>query len=95
MERTSPKQKALAKKNTDEPQDKPVCSPSTDDQGTTAGKSYYIVLVGEVSNLYKTAKGGARQPRTRSLDLKGLEAHEALAEEDILLCKVGDHLYHI
>ena len=67
-----------------------VNNPGSDGLGGKAGKSRYIVLVGEVDNLYKTGKsrrGGrnnnnqaSQQQKTVTVDLHGCTQVEALAK---------------
>ncbi|KAL7530890.1 hypothetical protein ACHAXR_003731 [Thalassiosira sp. AJA248-18] len=83
LERTPAKERSVSKKNTDKPQCRPICNPHSEGEGGKAGKPYYLVIVGEVTNLYKTAKGGSCQKqRTRSFDLHGLKSKEALDKLD-------------
>ncbi|KAL7547948.1 hypothetical protein ACHAWF_011217 [Thalassiosira exigua] len=80
LERTQPKQKGISKKNANRAQDPPICNPPVENEGNKVIKPYYLVHVGEVRNLYKSAKGISQQKqRTRSLDLQGLKSHEAVA----------------
>ena len=56
-----------------------MSSSSSEGLGGKAGKTHYNVLVGDVSNLYKTRKGASsiqRQPR--QLDLHGMRQEQAL-----------------
>ena len=88
LERTPPKQKESSNKHNVAAQEKPVFNPSNDDQVGKAGKSYYVVLVGEVTNLYKS--GSFPKQRARSLDLHGLTTEEALAKLNENLSKWVD-----
>jgi len=88
LERTKPKQRTSPSKST-----KPievVDSPLGESQvGGKAGKTQFIVQVGEVSNLYKTTKpssaGRGRREDDTLIDLHGLTAEEAV-------CRLDRHL---
>ncbi|KAL7539744.1 hypothetical protein ACHAXR_009565 [Thalassiosira sp. AJA248-18] len=54
--------------------------PAEDSLGGKAGKIAYPILVGEVTNLYKTSKSLARAPI--SIDLHGYSRNEALVKLD-------------
>ena len=87
LERTKPKQKRMQSKTTE-----PVVvvdNPLSDDQllGGKAGKTQFIIQVGEVSNLYKTTKSSSSSGRGRRqddtlIDLHGLTAEEAVYRLD-------------
>jgi len=83
LERTKPKQRASPTKAT-----KPVevvDNPLGDGQlGGKAGKTQFIIQVGEVSNLYKTTKPSSRGRREDDImiDLHGLTAEEAVYRLD-------------
>jgi len=86
LERTKPKQRTSPSKIT-----KPVevvDNPLGDDQllGGKAGKTQFIIQVGEVSNLYKTIKlssaGRGRRKEDVMIDLHGLTAEEAVYRLD-------------
>jgi DNA-nicking Smr family endonuclease len=68
LERTKPKQK----RSRVQPQ-QPVINPSTEGLGSKAGKTQYVVQVGESANLYKTTKAGISSPPLRAItiDLHG------------------------
>lgn len=93
LKRTLPKQRSTSvEKSPSKPQDELLCNPSSETESNAkAGKPYYLLQVGEVSNLYKSTKGVSRQKqRTRSLDLHGLRRNEALAKLDEQLVKWVD-----
>jgi len=85
LERTKPKQRISPSKTV-----KPlevVDHPLDDDQfGGKAGKTQFIIQVGEVSNLYKTTKhssgGRGRRQDDIMIDLHGLTADEAVYRLD-------------
>jgi len=84
LERTKPKQRTSPSKAT-----KPVevvDNPLDDGQllGGKAGKTQFIIQVGEVSNLYKTTKPTAGRGRRQDdiIDLHGLSAEEAVYRLD-------------
>jgi len=86
LERTKPKQRTSPSKSA-----KPVevvDNPISDDQllGGKAGKTQFIIQVGEVSNLYKTTKpssvGRGRRHDDIMIDLHGLTAEEAVYRLD-------------
>ena len=85
LERTKPKQRTLSSKTT-----KAVVvvdNPLSDGQvGGKAGKTQFIVQVGEVSNLYKTTKQSSsvrgRRQDDIMIDLHGLTAEEAVYKLD-------------
>ena len=79
--KTKPKQRSMQPKTT-EPVEV-VDNPLSDDQlGGKAGKTQFIIQVGEVSNLYKTTKpssgGRGRRLDDIMIDLHGLTAEEAV-----------------
>jgi len=80
LERTKPKQKKIQHKVTERIE---VDNPLGDDQllGGKAGKTQFIIQVGEVSNLYKTTKpssaGRGRRQDDIMIDLHGLTSEEA------------------
>ena len=56
-----------------------IDNPPTTGLGGKAGKSHYIVQIGEVRNLYKTSKKPiSRAPQAISIDLHGVTKTEAL-----------------
>ena len=56
-----------------------MSSSSSEGLGGKAGKTHYNVLIGDVSNLYKTRKGPPSiQRQTRHLDLHGMRQEQAL-----------------
>ena len=56
-----------------------MSSSSSEGLGGKAGKTHYNVLVGDVSNLYKTRKGSSSiQRQQRQLDLHGMRQEQAL-----------------
>ena len=85
LERTKPKQRTSPTKATKSVE--VVDNPLGDDQlGGKAGKTQFIIQVGEVSNLYKTAKqssgGRGRRQDDIMIDLHGLTAEEAVYRLD-------------
>jgi len=86
LERTKPKQRTSQSKATDHV--KVVDNPLGDGQiGGKAGKTQFIIQVGEVSNLYKTTKHssagrGSRRQDDIMIDLHGLSAEEAVYRLD-------------
>ena len=90
LQRTAPKERKRQQKS--EPEDEPIANPSADGLGGKAGRSQFIVQVGDVSNLYKTAKPNLRQARTDNimLDLHGLTKGEALETLDECLAQWVD-----
>jgi len=91
LKRTPPKYKNKTSKHP--PSTAPISNPPTDGLGGKAGKSYFVVQVGEAENLYKTAKpSGATQSfrfkhtRERNeIDLHGLTKKQALEKLDAKL----------
>ena len=87
LERTKPKQRiSSSPSKTTEPVEV-VDNPLGDDQlGGKAGKTQFIIQVGEVSNLYKTTKpsstGRGRRQDDIMIDLHGLTAEEAVYRLD-------------
>jgi len=85
LERTKPKQRTSPSKKIEsiEVVDNPLC---TDELGGKAGKTQFIIQVGEVSNLYKTTKpssaGRGRRQDDIMIDLHGLTAKEAVYRLD-------------
>jgi len=86
LERTKPKQRTSPSKATKSVE--VVDNPLDDDQllGGKAGKTQFIIQVGEVSNLYKTTKsssiGRGRRQDDTLIDLHGLTAEEAVYRLD-------------
>ena len=85
LERTKPKQRITPSKTTIPM--KVVDNPLSNDQlGGKAGKTQFIIQVGEVSNLYKTTKpssaGRGRRQDDIMIDLHGLTAEEAVYRLD-------------
>jgi len=86
LERTKPKQRTSPSK-TIEPSVEVVDNPLGDDQlSGKAGKTQFIIQVGEVSNLYKTTKpsvaGRGKRQDDIMIDLHGLTAEEAVCRLD-------------
>jgi len=86
LERTKPKQRITQSKMTTEPVEV-VDNPLGDDKLLgKAGKTQFIIQVGEVSNLYKTTKpssvGRGRRQDDIMIDLHGLTAEEAVYRLD-------------
>ena len=86
LERTKPKQRTSPSKAT-KPVEVLLDNPLGDDQlGGKAGKTQFIIQVGEVSNLYKTSKqssgGRGRRQDDIMIDLHGLTAEEAVYRLD-------------
>ena len=84
LERTKPKQRSIQSKIA---ASEVVDNPLGDDQlGGKAGKTQFIIQVGEVSNLYKTTKhssaGRGRRQDDIMIDLHGLTAEEAVYRLD-------------
>ena len=84
LERTKPKQKKIQSKVA---KLEVVDNPLVDDQlGGKAGKTQFIIQVGEVSNLYKTTKpssaGRGRRQDDIMIDLHCLTAEEAVSRLD-------------
>lgn len=85
IERTLPKQKRKGSKKTKRSAVMPICNPPTAGTGGKAGKSHFVVQVGESCNLYKTTKHSVhslQQQRPVVTDLHGLTKEEALAKLD-------------
>ncbi|KAL9179151.1 hypothetical protein ACHAXT_000193 [Thalassiosira profunda] len=85
LQRTAPKQRKSRPK--EEATAEAVDNPPSDGLGGKAGKSQFIVQVGEVSNLYKTAKPSTARKQSsgqisREVDLHGCTVDEALAKLD-------------
>ena len=84
LERTKPKQRITPSKTTIPM--KVVDNPLSNDQlGGKAGKTQFIIQVGEVSNLYKTTKSSTSRGRRQDdimIDLHGLSAEEAVYRLD-------------
>jgi len=88
LERTKPKQRTSPSKSQSAVE--VVDNPLVDGQlGGKAGKTQFIIQVGEVSNLYKTTKlssaGRGRRQDDIMIDLHGLTAEEAV-------CRLDKHL---
>ena len=93
LERMQPKSKTERAKSISVPQS--IAIPPTAQIAGKAGKSYVLVQVGEVTNLYKTSKPSAnrnRQPTRKVIiiDLHGLTKVDALARLDTSLPKWVD-----
>jgi len=85
LERTPPKKKSVHR----QPQDKPIINPESNGI-KPVGKTYFVVLVGEVMNLYKSDKKGGssvKKQRTRSLHLHGHSSKEVVSTLDEHLIK--------
>jgi len=83
LERTKPKLRTSPSKSQSAVE--VVDNPLDDDQlGGKAGKTQFIIQVGEVSNLYKTTKSTSRGRRQDDImiDLHGLTAEEAVYKLD-------------
>jgi len=87
LERTKPKQKKIQSKSAES--SVVVVDNPHDDEGQLggkAGKTQFIIQVGEVSNLYKTTKpssaGCSRRQDDIMIDLHGLTAEEAVYRLD-------------
>ena len=81
LERTLPKKRSSQNKSKTASIVEPVCNPSTVGIGAKAGKTQYIVHVGESCNLYKTTKKTARALQQKPAiitDLHGMTKDEAL-----------------
>lgn len=80
LERTKPKQKKMAQK---ELYPRPINHNIVDDIAGKAGRSQFIVLVGEPSNLYKqTQKRSSKKESGIMIDLHGMTKEDALAQLD-------------
>ena len=83
LERTKPKQKRLQSKII-ESSVVAVDNPLGDDKlGSKAGKTQFIIQVGEVSNLYKTTKPSSSAGRGRRQDDVMIDLHDLTAEEAV------------
>ena len=89
LERTMPKQRKSPPKKERMTTETTVDNPPADGLGGKAGKSHFIVQVGEASNLYNTrakpSTGNCKQPAgriDREVDLHGCTKEEALAQLD-------------
>ena len=84
LERTKPKQKRIQPKTTESVE--VVDNPLDDGQlGGKAGRTQFIIQVGEVLNLYKTTKpssGRGKRQEDTLVDLHGLTAEEAVYRLD-------------
>jgi len=81
LERTKPKQKKIKSKMVERIE--VVDNPLGDDQlGGKAGKTQFIIQVGEVSNLYKTTKSSSAD-RSRRQDDTLIDLHCLTAEEAV------------
>ena len=95
IERTEPKVKTSQKKTTIKVQ-KPTNNPSVEGIGCKAGKTSFVVQVGEVDNLYKTSKPSVRNNHALykshpiMLDLHGFTKDQALSTLDQDLPKWTD-----
>jgi len=81
--RSKPKSKSVNKRckstSLDPPPLELMSSSSSEGLGGKAGKTHYNVLIGDVSNLYKTRKGSSSiQRQQRQLDLHGMRQEQAL-----------------
>lgn len=78
LERTQPKEKSFKRRATASV-NQPVNNPNLDGMMGKAGKSSYLVHVGEVNNLYKSSKkSSVNAPRSKIVDLHGCSQLEAL-----------------
>jgi DNA-nicking Smr family endonuclease len=83
LERTLPKTKSLKRKVSPSTQQVTVFDPSMDGLAGKAGKTSYVIHVGEVNNLYKSSKKyQAQVPQPQMIDLHGYTQHEALQKLD-------------
>jgi len=81
LERTKPKQKKVFEPNHVHEVDEQVMS-NPCDAGGKAGKTHFHVLVGEASNLYKSAKTSitSKNVNSTTIDLHGCTKSEALSK---------------
>ncbi|KAL7506915.1 hypothetical protein ACHAXN_004143 [Cyclotella atomus] len=83
MERTLPKTKSLERKASSSTQQQLVFNPNTEGLAGKAGKTSYVIHVGEVNNLYKSSKKSRAQVlQPQMIDLHGYTQHEALQKLD-------------
>lgn len=104
LERTKPKSKRMRVKMGSAPHVEPVDNPPMEGLGGKAGKTHYPIQIGEVNNLYKSAKRSkrrkqksrkkAKQNENISLDLHGMTADEARTKLDESLSKWIDIAMH-
>jgi DNA-nicking Smr family endonuclease len=79
LERTLPKEKSFKRKAPFSIQQQPVESPNTEGLAGKAGKTSYVIQVGEVNNLYKSSKKSqVHVPKSQFIDLHGYTQIEAL-----------------
>ena len=86
LERTLPKEKVAERPVISRP--KPVQNPKTDGLGGKAGKSSYVIHVGEVNNLYKSSKKSKARiasAKPQIIDLHGCTREEAVQKLDVSL----------
>ena len=101
LECQQPKKKTTVPKQNDS-ENTYVLNPSMDGLSGKAGKSHFLVHVGEVENLYKTAKPSASSHRLgsnttcgiTSLDLHGCTREDALEKLDQCLVKWNEAAMH-
>lgn len=85
LERTLPKERSFERKASPSAQ-QPVNNPNMSGIAGKAGKSSYIIHVGEVENLYKSSKKAqASVPKAQTIDLHGCTQIEAVD-------KLNEHL---
>ncbi|KAL7538523.1 hypothetical protein ACHAXR_008615 [Thalassiosira sp. AJA248-18] len=80
IEKSAPKVRRHKSAKKKETKETPLTLPAEETLGSKAGKIAYPILVGEVTNLYKTSKSFARAPI--SIDLHGYSKDEALKKLD-------------
>ena len=80
LERTLPKIKSNKRKNPSSSHQLPVNNPNMDGLAGKAGKSSFVIQVGEVNNLYKSSKKSQLHlPKSEYIDLHGYTKNEALS----------------
>lgn len=83
LERTQPKSRSSRQRSqVSHPLQDPTFNVTSESLGGKAGKTHYLVHIGDVNNLYKTTKPSSvhsrnPQPQSLSLDLHGLTKNEA------------------
>ncbi|KAL7506917.1 hypothetical protein ACHAXN_004145 [Cyclotella atomus] len=83
LERTLPKRKVSEQQPFIATKQIPVNNPNTEGLAGKAGKTSYVIHVGEVNNLYKSSKKSRAQVlQPQMIDLHGYTQHEALQKLD-------------
>ena len=83
LERSLPKERSFKRRAAPLSEQQLVHNPNMDGLAGKAGKSSYVIQVGEVNNLYKSSKKSqAELPKSQFIDLHGYTQMEALEKLD-------------